>query len=299
MSGIRVRPLAAVVVSLLCALGLVAAACAPPPPPAAPSFTFKATSVTAIDQTEFIWGVNRYDEPYLANIWFRVKIGVANSAQAGVVSTRSASPEPEVCKVGNQGGFGYCDAGTETYALSGAQQGQYTFGNVSRPDILDLLNPANTVEVVGVWSWAMEEDWVGNPLPGTLATTIQSVLNATLAQGTIPGDVNDLAQVIIDDLGNAIALGGSALLNLLTSFLFGIGDDLLSSRMYVFVGSTGTLAGLLDAASVDLTGFNLDVQSAGIPNIAGVTIRSTNPTSLTNQAYVGAGADHRYDYSTS
>jgi hypothetical protein len=292
---------AGVLASLLTAISLLAVACVQPAPTTGwPSFNFKATSVTAIEQTEFLWAVNTHDEPYLVNIAFRVKIGQPNSAQAWVVNSRAASPEPSVCKVGHQGGFGNCDTGDETYNLTTtAQQAQVTFGNVPRFDVVDLLNTNNKLEVLGVWTWAMEEDIVANLVPGSLASIIQSALNQTLAIGSVPNDPNVLAQLIVDNIGDAIAIGGAALLNALTGFLFGLGDDLLSSKMYIYVGSTGTLAGVINAASVNLAGFNADLATVGIPNVDGITVKATSASTLTNQTFVGSGADHRYTLATS
>jgi hypothetical protein len=308
MKSRSVRRRAGVLVSLLAAISLVAVACIQPAPTSGwPSFTFKATSVTAADQTEYtplFWNCvtgNCYDEPYLVNIAFRVKIGKPNSASAWVVDSRGASPEPTVCKTANQQSNGeYCDNGSETEALAiTAQQAQVTFGNVSRFDVADLLNTNNKLEVVGVWTWAMEEDLMPNLTPGSLASIIQSALNSTLATGSVPNDPNLLAQLIVDNIGDAIAIGGSSLLNALSGFLFGLGDDVLSSKMYVYVGSTGTLAGIINAASVNLAGFNADLASVGIPNVDGITVRATAPSTLTNQAFVGSGADHRYTFTTS
>jgi hypothetical protein len=145
----------------------------------------------------------------------------------------------------------------------------------------------------------MEEDLMPNLTPGSLASIIQSALNSTLATGSVPNDPNLLAQLIVDNIGDAIAIGGSSLLNALSGFLFGLGDDVLSSKMYVYVGSTGTLAGIINAASVNLAGFNADLASVGIPNVDGITVRATAPSTLTNQAFVGSGADHRYTFTTS
>jgi hypothetical protein len=287
--------------SLVATIGLLAAACVQPAPAAGhPPFSFRATDVTAESQTEFVWGVNTHDEPYLVNIWFRVTIGKANSASAGVVSSRGASPEPSVCETGHQGGFGYCDSGDESYNfVNTAQTAQVTFGNVPRFDVTDLLNVNNKLQVMGVWTWAMEEDWIGNPIPGLLVDTLVSVLNQTLAAAAVPNDPNFLAQIIVDNLGDAIAMGGSSLLNLLSGFLFGIGDDLLSSRIYTYVGAGGSLAGLINAASVNLAGFNADLASAGIPSVDGITVRAASPSTLNNQTFVGSGADHRYTIVTS
>jgi hypothetical protein len=300
MKSRSVRRRAGVLASLVAVISLVSVACIQPAPATGhPPFSFRATDVTAIDQTEFTWAVNTHDEPYLVNIQFRVKIGKPNSASASVVESRGASPEPSVCKVGNQGGIGYCDSGDEYYSfVNTAQTAQVTWGNVPRFDVADLLNTNNKLEVLGVWTWAMEEDLMPNLTPGSLASIIASALNATLATGSVPNDPNLLAQLIVDNIGDAIAIGGSSLLNALTGFLFGLGDDVLSSKMYIYVGSTGTLAGAINAASVNLAGFNADLASVGIPNVDGITVRATSASTISNQSFVGSGADHRYTFVT-
>ena len=289
-------------VALFGAIGIVAAACAPPPPPVPPNvnYNFTGTSVTVTDQTEFFapFGCglgNCYDEPYLIHIWFRVKIGQPGSADAGVVSTRSFSPEIALCKVGNQPP---CPAGSQFSTLTtgaGGSGGLVQFANVPATDLIDLTNPANKVEVVGVWSWAMEEDWIGTPLPGTLATTLKNALNSTLAVGTLPGDINDLAQLIVDNLGNAIAVGGAALADALTDFLFGIGDDTIGSRFFVFVGARDTLATIINAATPNTTPISANLSALGIPNIQGFSIKATTSHTFT-QSYTGSGATHVYTY---
>lgn len=301
----RVKLGAAVV--LLSTVGLVAAACTPPPPPVAPNinFNFVGTNVLATDQTEFFapFGCglgNCYDEPYLINIWFRVKIGVPGSADAGVVSTRSATPEPKVCKVGNQPP---CPSGSESFALNtapGGSGGLVQFTGVPAQDVWYLLaNPTdNKVEVVGVWSWAMEEDWVGTALPGSLASIIKSTLNSTLAVGSLPGDLNDLAQLIVNNLGSAILLGGASLADALTDFFLGIGDDTIGSRFFVFVGASGTLASIINAATPSTTPISASLTALGIPDIQGFSIKATSNLTFT-QSYTGSGATHIYDYQSS
>lgn len=303
----RVKLGAAVV--LLSTVGLVAAACTPPPPPVAPNinFNFVGTNVVALDQTEHFrifgtcgFGSNCYDEPYLINIWFRVKIGVPGSADAGVVSTRAFSPEIEMCKAAN---IPPCAAGSNTKTLTtgaGGSGGLVQFSGVPAQDVGYLLaNPTdNKVEVVGVWSWAMEEDLIGTPLPGSLATTIKNALNATLAVGTLPGDLNDLAQIIVDNLGNAISVGGAALADALSDFLFGFGDDTIGSRFFVFVGAGGTLASIINAATPSTTPISANLTLLGIPDIQGFSIKATSNLTL-SQTYTGSGAQYTYDYASS
>lgn len=264
--------------------------------------SFRGTSVTVIDQTEFTFLVNRYDEPYLVNIHARVAFNDPNSASAGAISTRSFSPEIAVCKVANQGGFGNCDPGTETAALTagpGGSGAENTDTNIAVLDLIDVLYGQNKLAVTLNWVWAMEEDLIGNPLPGSLATILTNVLNSTIAAGTIP-DFNNaqaIVDLIFDDLGDAIGLGAAALANALIGLIPWVGDDLLGSRMYVRVGAYGGLGALIDAASVNVAGIQLNLTAIGVPNILGATVRGmASGHSYPNQVFNGSGFDYRYDF---
>lgn len=284
-------------------LSMVLGACTVPAsvPPA--DFTFRATEVAADAQTgEYFYSQsctyflsNCYDEPYLVNIWFRVRYGVADSADAGVVSARSASPEVTVCTRAHQPP---CPAGSDHEVLqagAGRNGAQVSFSQVPRLNLVDLADPSKALEVVGVWTWALEEDWAGNPVPKVLAPLIEELLNETIAAGEVPEDPNQIPQDVIDEFSEAIELGGSALQAALEEFLLSVGDDLLGSRLYLFVGSSGGLATTIDLASVDASGISLGLQSIGIPDVAGVSIRSTQPATFTGERFEGAGAVNRYD----
>lgn len=295
----HVRTRRAAVVAAFLALSITAAACAPPPPPAT-DWAFKADQVTAVVGNDpFIKpplinctaeGItsNCYDEAYTINIWFRVKFGVANSAQTGVVSTRSNAVS--LCAENRSA----CVGNPTTRSLNDAQGGRVNFPGVTRLDVVDVLAGNAPLEVVGVWTWAMEEDLAGTLNPGPLANILRNVLNDTIASGSLPNDANALVQLLVDNLGQAILLGGSALLNAITSVLLGMGDDVLGSRFYIGVGAKGTLGNIINAAVPDLTGFNLNLSIVGIPNVLGLTVKAlTGPQAFNGQVF---NQDGRHDY---
>lgn len=301
------------IVALASVFGLVAAACVPPAPSS--DFTFRADQVTVVEHndpystfnlfgetfcslTEVLDGC--YDEPYLINIWFKVTIGEPGSAQAGVVSTRAGSGArlPAVCAVQRQVPNGICPVGSETLDLpsgtSARTGGTVSFGPMPRPDVLDLANGA-PITIAGVWSWSMEQDLIGIAGPNELASILRTALNAVAAGEVFDGGPDELVQLVVDLLGDAIAVGGGALLNSITKQLGG--DDVLGSRIYVFLGSSGLLAEVVDTFVPDLEGFRLGVASAGIPDVFGISVRSTASRTIRNQVFDGDGT-HVYRYVT-
>ena len=150
-----------------------------PQAPTTESWTFRANSVTVNDSQDEvrdpIFGLciaipSCEDEPYTLNIGFRVKIGVAGSADAFVVNNRTDAPE----NVGEG----------VTVNLTGNAQNAVTWNGIKPLDVLDLLNSSNKLEVVGVYTWSSEEDLVGNGLAADgVAGVLEDALNATLAAG--------------------------------------------------------------------------------------------------------------------
>ncbi len=84
------RRLPALAAGVLLAVSLLAAACTTPPPsPTDPTnFQFRASKVTVQNTNDtFIYGTR--DEPFVYNLWFRVRLGDPGSAQAGLAGDRS------------------------------------------------------------------------------------------------------------------------------------------------------------------------------------------------------------------
>jgi hypothetical protein len=281
-------------------LGAAMASCSPAGPVPNSDFSFRASKVTATSQTEFYETQgcaylisNCYDEPYLVQVWFRVRYGVADSAQTGVVSSRSASPEPTVCATLSQPP---CPAGSEAEVLAagaGKSGAQVTFPGVARMSLADYLAGA-PLEIVGTWTWAMEEDWVGTPLPTVIAPVLEKMLNDYVASAAPPEDPSETSQDFIDRLTEAVE-DNEELIDAVNDFLGTVGDDSLGSRIYAFVASSGGLATTLDLAAYDYTQLNLEMESLGIPDVTAVSIRSTDAKTFASEAYQGAGGRHLYD----
>jgi hypothetical protein len=264
----------------------IAASCAPPPPPAAQTWTFRGTQVT-VNQSQdktCVLGVcvNSSDEPYLINVGFRVKIGVPGSAQTQVANARSSAHQnvPE-------GGV---------RALTGAQQATITWPNLRPLDVIDLANPENALEVVGVYSWASEEDFVGNGAAAdATATVLRDALNATLAQGSLPSDLSQILDLVLSNIFDALIIVAQNIP------LFGLGDDVLGGGLFVGIGATGTLGSIVETAigQAPAPTFNIPIVDLP-PDIQGggffATVGAVGYTKDFTQSYSGAGGRHTYNY---
>jgi hypothetical protein len=239
MSGLRstrVRRLAGVA-AVLGVLALLSTACTTPstPNPNQPggsSFTFRATRAEVVSHNDsFLQGTR--DEPFVYNVWFRVKLGVPNSAQVGVAGSRDSAS----MSLGN---------GESRYLFSDAEQGAVRFDNVRLVDAGDLLNPQNHLEVVGSWTWAMEEDNISvKGLTDKTAQILKNTLNSTLATMSLPSDTGALVSQIMGSIPQAfLFFAGAAFAS-----IPGLSDDVVGSNIYAGVGATGTLASVLDAAT--------------------------------------------------
>lgn len=285
----RARRRPALIVGAMAALALVAAACTPPPVSSTQTWEFKATQVTNVDSQDEIrdpiFGAciaipNCNDEPYVINIATRVKIGVPNSASGFVVSSRNNNPEnvPE----------------GDTRVLTGAAGAPVSFPGIKRLDTADLLNPANKLEVFVVYTWVMEEDTVAvNTAANDVKDVLVDALNSTLAQGSLPTDVDDLLDLIFDNLGNAFTL-------LLSNIpLLGLGDDVGGGAINVGLGVKGGLSSLVNAAlgDADLPTFPIPVLSLP-PDVQHINVFTTAGVANFNDQDFDQYGDgiHRYNF---
>ncbi len=249
MTSIRARR-SVVAVALTSAIALLAACQTPPPyggPPTADR-TFRATSVTinsSNDETCIIFCFGAEDEPKNVHIGFRVKMGVPGSASGQV--TVGANHWNGVFEQGP--GVG----GSHNYTHSVAETAPVAFNGVAMPDLLDLAQGA-PLEIAGVWAWKVEDDGIlaanVNNIADAIIPAIVSALNATLATSSVPSDANQIVSAILSAIGN---LG---FFNLFATVFTGIlnnlnisSDDVVGSAMYVGVGSSGTLAGIIDGVT--------------------------------------------------
>lgn len=267
------------------AIGLFTVACAPPPAPTAETWQWKSTRVTvnnSQDEVCVIVCVNRNDEPKTVTVAFRVKVGVPNSAQAWVAN-----------------GSAYNDLGAgESRNLVGGEQNPVNFTNVVPLDVLDLLTGAAPLEVIGVYTWAVEEDEVGLGSPAnTTANLFRDALNATVAAGNIPADLNFLLDSILDNIGGALLLLGSNILDI----DFGLGDindDAMGGGLYIGLAVKGGLADIVNAAVPGVT-FDFDIPIATVPpdiQRGGIFTTGVSPKTFLGQTFTGQDGQHTYDF---
>ena len=264
----------------------LAASCAPAAAPAGESWTFKANSVKINDSQDEIrdpfFGAciaipNCDDEPYAVQIGFRVKIGVPNSASTFVVNNRGDAPS-----VGEG----------STRVLTGNQQGAATFGNVRPLSLIDLFNSSNHLEVVGSYTWASEEDLVGNGLAADgVAGLLKDGLNATLAKGTLPSDASFILQLILDNIVGALGLLAQNVP------LFGLGDDVLGGSLFLGIGAKGDLANIINSAIGSAPPFTFNIPLLDLPpDIVGSQITTMGGAKTFTQQYSGSGGTHTYEF---
>lgn len=251
-----VKPLRAVITALT-ALAVVATACTPGPGPGAQmdDFEFQANRVEVVSHNDsFVYGTR--DEVYQYNIAFRVKVGVPGSADAFLAGNRNLA---------------FNDLGDgEEHFYGGAEQATAVFEDVSTPDVADLATPGR-LEIVGVWSWAMDRDDVAvTGVVNESISVVENTLEQFVASGTVPSNPDDIVDQLLGDFGDIVGFAASALF----SSVPGIPDDPIGSRFYVGVGSRGTLAGVIDAASTTVPGIEIPIVTVP-PDIGGITIFST------------------------
>lgn len=284
----RTRSRLAVAVAVLATMG-IAASCAPPPAPNNETWTFRADSVTINDSQDEIrdpfFGLciaipNCDDEPYTLNIGFRVKIGKAGSAQAFVVNNRTDAPSV------SEG---------STVDLVGNQENAAVFNNVKALDVIDVLNTNNKLEVVGVYSWASEEDLIGNGVAAdAVANIFRDALNATLATSSLPSDAGLILDLVLDNILGSLGLLAQNIP------LFGLGDDVLGGGLYLGIGAKGDLANIIDGVIGNTPPITFDIPILNLPpDIVGGGFFTLGGPSTFTQTYSGAGGTHTYNYGVS
>lgn len=288
---------AGALVALLASTALVATACPPPTtggPPTA-SRTFRANVVTVESSNDGCWLVCPYkDEPKVIHVGFRAKVGVPNSAQVQV--SIGANHWNGVFQQGPGEG------GSHTYLNNEA--GILTFNNISMPDVLDLVAGA-PLEVVGVWAWKVEDDGIlaanVNNMANAIAQALTPVLNQTIAMAALPSDANQIVNTVLSTIGNLgffnlVATGLTALMNNLNI----ASDDVVGSGIYVGIGSSGTLAEIIDGATNGVAFPAIAIPSVRVPpDIGGGSIFSLNTARNFSNNWTNGSVDgrHRTTYS--
>ena len=216
------------------------------------------------------------DEPFVYNLWFRVKVGVPGSAQVGIVGDRFQA---------------FDDLGDGQSTSWSAASAEVDFPNVQLLDVLDLANPVNGLEIVGTWTWAMEQDDV-TVLPARRAAGVmENALDATVA-GTVPSDPNALISCA---LGTTSARRSPWIAGGLFDSIPGIPDDAIGSRFYVGVAAKGSLAGDHQRRHVNFLTVDIPVISVPLNIDGGMIFAPDGGRNIGGQQFSSSGARHDYD----
>lgn len=287
----KTRNVRFMIVGMVAAFAAVAASCTPATPPPPINWSFKGTNITVNEPQDGVYDPifhaclaipNCNDEPYLLQVAFRVRIGEPNSAQAWVVK---GATMPSLGKGASR-------------TLTAAEQAKVDFTGVQPLDVLDALNPANKMDIVGTYTWAAEEDTFDSLTGGaqSVADAFKTALNSTLAAGTLPsGDTNALLNLVFSALfGNFNTPFKLILANIPC---LGLCDDVLGGAVYVGLGVTGTLASAIDGAlgSFPVPSFSIPLVSVP-PPVQGGGFYTMGAAKTFTQTFTGAGGQHTYTF---
>jgi hypothetical protein len=291
----RVLALASIV-----ATAALTAACVPPGPVTAPpvptgNFNFTANQVTVNSSQDYdgpcLFGVcisQPEDEPYVINIGFRVQVGVPGSASTQVVK-------------GDNQWSGLFDQGPgegDTDVFDAGQSAKVSFNNVPLLDVTDLAFASNHLTITGVWSWAMEADLLGvSGLADASADALKTVLNQFIASSSGSTDASTLINLVLDAITDNLlpSLGGLA-----ASFIPFAGDDALGSRIYIGLGTRGTLSSIADSAISGVSVPSIAIPVLKIPpDILGGQIVTLGNKAFNGQVMQTSGQQGKHTYNLS
>ena len=167
--------------------------------------------------------------------------------------------------------------------------------------MLDLLDANNKLEVVGVYTWASEEDSIGNGVAAdTVANLFEDALNATVAAGSLPSDPSLILDLVLNNMLGALGLIGNQLLNISIPGLGDVGDDVLGGGLYIGIGAKGTLATIIDGATVNTPPITFEIPVVNIvPDITGGGFFTMGGPKNFTQTFTGDGGQHTYQFSVS
>lgn len=265
------------VVAIAAVMAFIGGSCTPSPIPGNPigldqDWQFGARSLWIEESNDCIpglisgctLGTSHVDEAYTLNIAFRVKLGVANSAQTWVAGSRN--------------NYKKLSEGQGT-TLHGAEQNKAVYKDVFALDLLDLVNPDARLEIFGTYLWAMEGDSIGvGSAAQSTANILKTALNLTVAAGSADIDTDVILGIVFKHLKDAFNI-------LLANIpLFGLNDDVMGGGLYVGIGAVDVLAGIIDDAiagfqipSIPIPVLNVppDIDNAGIFTMGGIRVFHT------------------------
>ncbi len=245
---------AAGAVAVLLGLAVVAAACTPPAGPPPRDWVVRPVSITVLDQED----VDAGDEPYVIQVGFRSKLGVADSTQVSVASQCRSGALPAT----DAGGVG------DTVPVPPGSA-DIRFDDVTNLDVGDLALNFAPLEVIGTLGFVVERAGIfascaiTDLLQGSLTPVLGDALELLIASQPIPPTQEQLIALITDNIGSLLgAIGG-----LIAAVLEGLGnpDDVIGIAAQIHLPTAGAFTGLLQTAFQIAGLFDADLALGVLP----------------------------------
>ena len=224
-------------VSAIITFGLMAAllgAACTPAGPAPSQWKVSPKSITVHDGEDNDGG----DEPYVMQLGFRSKLGVAGSSQA-TFSSQCYNQKVPAADAAPDGTTLAVPAGAADIVLP----------NVQNLDVGDLALGTAPFEIIGTLSFVAERDGlfagcaISDALSSALVPTLRDALELLIASSPVPPTQDELIQLIVDNIGNFLA----ALASLIGTVIEGLGnpDDIIGVAVQIHLPTAGALTDLI------------------------------------------------------
>jgi hypothetical protein len=221
--------------ALVVAVALLGAACTVGGP-APTDWKVKPQSISVVKGEDHDGG----DEPYVIQLGFRSKLGVANSSSASISSQCYARKLPATNAAPD---------GTTVVVPAGSAD--LAFPATQNLDLGDVLLKTAPLEIFGDLTFVMERDGlfpdscaVSDALRSALVPVLRDSLNLLIAASPVPPTQEQLINLIVSHLGDFLSAIGSVI----ASVIEGLGnpDDIMGVGIQLLLPTAGAFTDLLN-----------------------------------------------------
>ncbi|MBM3661424.1 MAG: hypothetical protein FJW94_00820 [Actinobacteria bacterium] len=287
--GVRVGRgrISAIGIAVLAGLAVIAASCTPPTGPAPRNWKVRPVSIEVLDQEDTDGG----DEPYVIQIGFRSKLGVAGSTDVSIASQcRSGALPP-------------ADSGPVGAVVSVPPgSADISFPGVTNLDVGDLALGFAPLEIIGTLAFVAERDGIfatcaiTDLLDSSVRPLLDDALELLIASQPVPPTQEQLIALITDNISSLLGVIGG----LIAAFIEGFGnpDDIIGIAAQIHLPTAGAFTNLLNTAFQIAGLFEPDLSLGILPLDqlgSGLKIRVGSLTSSTVDILLGVpGTSYRY-----
>lgn len=242
--------------AFVASVALLATACTPGGPAEA-NWKVKPATVQVVRQNSI---TTAGDRPYVIQIGFRSKLGVAGSSSTQIASqcTAGALPVPDAAP-----------AGTTVAVPAGSAD--ITFPSTQNLDVGDIVLQTAPFEIFGALTFVMNRNVlpfitscaISDALGSLLVPVLEDALDVLIANSPVPPTQEQLIDLIVSNLGNFLSGVGS----IIGSIIEGLGnpDAIVGVGVQLLLPTSGALTGLLDTAFSVASVFNPALANGFIP----------------------------------